>query len=38
MITICVMFASKGSVCTKFKMFLACLLLDALYIIPSLTI
>jgi hypothetical protein len=35
MITICVMFASKGSVCTKLKMMALCLGLDAIYLIPT---
>lgn len=34
MITICVLFAAKGSVATKFKMAIACLVIDAIYIIP----
>jgi hypothetical protein len=34
MITICVLFAAKGSVKTKLKMALACMVIDAIYIIP----
>jgi len=34
MITICVLFAAKGSIKTKAKMLLSCLAIDAIYIVP----
>jgi len=35
MITLCVMFAAKGSAIDKFKMLLACLFIDVMTLIPS---
>lgn len=34
MITVCVMFAAKGSVASKIKMAVVCLSIDSIYIIP----
>ena len=36
MVTICVMLNAKGSVLDKCKMFVSCLMLDSIYILPML--